>query len=235
MRDFKQAIANGLTGIGLRLDDSVVALLVEHLELVYAANAQLNLTRITPEDAPLLHVIDSLLAAASLAECPHGRFADLGSGAGFPGIPLAIVSGRPAALVESVKKKAVFLEHAISVLRLDSTVRAVRAEELAETDAAGFSVVLARALSSLPSLVELAAPLLVEEGVLIALKARPEAKEFERGRAAARLCGMVEDRLVKAGIPGSGSVRTLVLYRRHGRATLNLPRRAGMAQRKPLA
>lgn len=235
MGEFRDAIACGMTDIGLDAGESVVALLTEHLELVYTVNEEFNLTRIAPADAPLLHVIDSLLAAAPLSECPPGRFADLGSGAGFPGIPLTIVSRRPAALVESVRKKAVFLQRVVSALRLDSTVHAVRAEELAETDPAGFSAVTARALSSLPALVELAAPLLVADGVLIALKARPEVDELARGRMAARLCGMVEDRIVEARIPGTGSVRTLVLYRKQGQAALRLPRRPGMAQRKPLA
>ena len=77
---------------------------------------------------------------------------------------MAIVSGRSAALVESVKKKAVFLEHVVGVLRLDSTVHPVRAEALAETDPGSFGAVTARALSSLSSLVELAAPLLADGG-----------------------------------------------------------------------
>jgi 16S rRNA (guanine527-N7)-methyltransferase len=235
MSEFRQGIADGLRDLGLQVDDSLIGLLVEHLELVYAANAEFNLTRIAREDAAALHVIDSLFAAASLAECPPGGFADLGSGAGFPGIPLAIVSGRPAVLVESVKKKAEFLRRAIGALRLESTVRPVRAEELAETDPGSFGAVTARALSSLPSVVELAAPLLVEEGVLIAFKARPEVEELERGRAAARLCGMVEEQLVEAPFPRVDSLRTLVIYRRHGCATLKLPRRPGMAQRRPLA
>ena len=93
-----------------------------------------------------------------------GGFRRPGERAGFPGIPLAILSSRPVTLVESVKKKAAFLERVVAELRLEASVQGIRAEELAEMRPRSYSAVTARALSSLPSLVELASPLLAEGG-----------------------------------------------------------------------
>ena len=81
-------------------------LLEKHLSLVIEANKTTNITRISSwEDGMLLHVKDSLLGLDALNACPAGRYADIGTGAGYPGIPLAIESGRETLLVDSVAKK----------------------------------------------------------------------------------------------------------------------------------
>ena len=107
-------------------------------------------------------------------------------------------------------------------------------EELAAENPSAASCVIARAVSALPSLVELASPLLLNGGRLIALKGPLTAEELTAGRAAAGLCGMrfvSEDRYK---LPG-GENRTVVVFQREGRSRTPLPRRPGMAQRHPLA
>lgn len=225
----------GLAGMGIACGPEQLAALVMHLGLVEEANASFNLTTIRPEGAVAAHILDSASALPYLDEAPHGEFADLGSGPGFPGIPLAILTGRHVTLVESVKKKASFLERAVAKLRLKATVRAVRAEELAGERRAAYSVVTARALSSLPALVELASPLLRLGGLLICLKGRPDEDELQRGDAAGMLCGMERSRVVVVSVPGLDAARTIVVYRRSGNPRVALPRRNGMAQRQPLA
>jgi 16S rRNA (guanine527-N7)-methyltransferase len=230
-----EQIAAGIDALGLRGPHGVADALARHVQLVLEANAVFNLTSISPEDAASLHVLDSLTALPFLEAAPPGVFADIGSGAGFPGIPLAMMSGRPVALVESVGKKADFLVRAVADLRLDATVHRARAEELAQTHPESFSAVTARALSSLPSLVELSAPLLLAGGLLVCLKGQPPESELEGGRAAAALCGMREDRVEQLSVPGTDARRCVVVYRRVGSSQVRLPRRPGMAQRKPLA
>ena len=81
-----------------------------HLELVLKENERSNLTRIVDwQQGQLLHIEDSLVGLQEFEDAPSGRAADLGSGGGFPGIPLAIVSGRPIMLVDSVTKKTIAL------------------------------------------------------------------------------------------------------------------------------
>lgn len=228
-------ITNGLARMGISCGPGEAAALLVHLRLVDEANASFNLTAIAPGDSVAMHVLDSAAAVPFLDAAPEGDFADLGSGAGFPGIPLAILTGRSVTLVESVKKKAAFLERAAAELRLKATVQPVRAEELATERRGGYSAVTARALSSLPSLVELASPLLCVGGVLICLKGRPEDAELARGDAAAALCGMVRTETSAVLVPGIDAARTVVVFRRSGKSKLVLPRRNGMAQRQPIA
>jgi 16S rRNA (guanine527-N7)-methyltransferase len=137
------------------------ALLKKHLELVIEANKRTNITRIDDwGQGWLLHVEDSLSGADEVSAAPDGPLADLGSGAGYPGIPLAITTTREITLVESVGKKASLLSGFARELGLDEKIRVYsgRAEQLAQEKAEYFSVVTARALSSLPSLMELASP-----------------------------------------------------------------------------
>jgi 16S rRNA (guanine527-N7)-methyltransferase len=203
--------------------------------LVFEANQRFNLTSIHEADAVPLHVLDSCVAARCLEGAPAGQFADIGSGAGFPGIPLAILTCRPAGLVESVGKKARFLESVVEELCLKATVQPFRAEEVAEAHAGEFAAVTARALSALPSLVELAAPLLVRGGWLVCLKGAPEDEELQRGDVAARLCGLRRLGTELVRVPGVEGRRTVVTYERVGSPSVRLPRRNGMAQRAPLA
>lgn len=228
-------IAAGALEMGIALTGTQVSSLATHLEMVFEANETMNLTSIARADAVPLHVLDSLFALAPLAAAPAGPFADLGTGAGYPGIPLAVVSGRPAALVESVRKKAAFLERAVAGLRLEATVHPIRAEDLAREMPDAFAAVTARALSSLPSLVELAAPMLKLGGVLICLKGRLEDDEVRRGDRACELCGMGRESTEPVSVPGVEGQRAIVVYRRLSAAQVRLPRRPGMAQRQPLA
>lgn len=221
--------------LGVALNSEQADLLSAHLRAVLVTNESMNLTSIGFADSVVLHVLDSLTALGALGAAPPGGFADLGSGPGYPGIPLSVVSGRPVALVESVKKKAAFLERVVGDLCLEATVHPIRAEELAIEMPGVFSAVTARALSSLPSLVELAAPLLGPGGLLICLKARLDEAELARGDSAALLCGMRRVALDQVQIPGAEVERAIVTYKKSAPARVRLPRRPGMAQRQPLA
>jgi 16S rRNA (guanine527-N7)-methyltransferase len=235
MKSLRTEITEGLTAMGVAADETAVEALALHLEMLAEANATFNLTAIAPEQAVALHLLDSLAALPFLADAPAGEFADLGSGAGFPGIPLAILSERPVALVESVGKKAAFLERVVATLRLKASVHGIRAEELGKLHPASYFAVTARAVSSLPALVELASPLLVQNGVLICLKGAPEESELARGDIAASRCGMARIITRAVSVPGVDAQRTVVVYRRRGKSDASLPRRNGMAQRQPLA
>jgi 16S rRNA (guanine527-N7)-methyltransferase len=235
MTDTRSEIDEGLTALGIEHSGEQVFALERHLQLVAEANAAFNLTTIPPEQSVALHVMDSVVALPFLVAAPTGEFADLGSGAGFPGVPLAVLTGRQLTLVESVKKKAAFLESVVGELRLEATVQGVRAEELAGERPGAFAAVTARGVSSLPSLVELAAPLLAPDGLLICLKGAPEETELTRGDLVARRCGLTRVETAEVDVPGVEARRTIVVYRRTGPAGVSLPRRNGMAQRQPLA
>jgi 16S rRNA (guanine527-N7)-methyltransferase len=185
-------------------------------------------------EAERVHIADSLVALEVDAVRDAGRIVDLGSGAGPPGLVLAIA--RPEAeivLVESVGKKCAWLERTVEGLGLENVrIACARAEEL---DEAPFDVVTARALGALPVLCEYAAPLLREGGSLVAWKGAVDAQEEADGLHAAEVLGLerVEVRPVE---PYKGSDRrTLHVFRKIAPTPAGYPRRPGMAAKRPLS
>lgn len=226
-------IQEALEACGISVKSQQSELLARHAEMVRQVNESMNLTRITEPDAMVqLHIVDSL-AFTRLIDIPRGRGIDVGAGAGYPGIPLSIL-GHDVDLCESSKKKADFLRTAADELGLSLTVWALRAEELAREAPAEADWVVFRAVSALPSLVELASPLLRDAGQMISLKGPLTTEELEAGRAAARQCGMTLIAQEGYALP-SGEKRTVVVFARTGRSDVELPRRPGMAQRHPLS
>lgn len=226
-----------LSGIGVSLPMESLERMLAHVAAVVAAQDRVRLTSITGTlEAMRLHIVDSLTCLQELNET-CGICADVGSGAGFPGIPLAIASGREIVLVESVGKKAEFLRQTVDELGLGSAVSvcAIRAEELAGDQPGAFGAVTVRAVSELPALVELAAPLLSVGGRLIAQKGAPAALEIERGDRVAALVGLRRVSLRRLELPGGGERRAVVVYTKDSVSKRRLPRRPGLAQKSPLA
>ncbi len=184
-------------------------------------------------EAARVHIADSLVGLDIPAVREAGRIADLGAGAGLPGLVLAIE--RPEAdvvLVESVGKKCAWLERTVQDLGLQNVrVACARAEEL---DEAPFDVVTARALGALPVLCEYAAPLLREGGALVAWKGAVDAREEADGLHAAEVLGLAREE-VRAVVPYPGSQRrTLHVFRKVAPTPEGYPRRPGMAAKRPL-
>lgn len=206
------------------------------MRLLLAWTGSINLTSIRePADVALLHVLDSLTAVAPLRRRGIARFVDLGSGGGLPGIPLALaLPADRVLLVESVRKKAGFLEAAVGAL--DLTGRAVveprRAEDVARDlrDREQWPAVTARAVAALPELVELAFPLLTPGGVLVAWKRG--AIDAELDGAAAILPGLggggIE--VLDPGLPGLPGHR-LVVVEKTGRTADSWPRDPAIRRR----
>jgi len=174
-------IIEGARSFGLNLDPEQVSRFGVHANELIKWNKKFNLTRITdPRELALKHYLDSLVPASWIPT--SSSLLDIGSGGGFPGIPLKIL--RPSirlTLIDGSRKKINFLKHSIRMLGLeDSEARQTRGEELAENNASasGFDVVISRALASLESFVRMALPLLAEEGTIIALKGKVDQKEI---------------------------------------------------------
>jgi 16S rRNA (guanine527-N7)-methyltransferase len=211
---------------------------LEYLDVVIELNTSLNLTRIvSPDSAVRLHVLDSLVALPEVSSAPAGTLLDIGTGGGFPGVVLCLASTRDGILLDSVGKKARAVNTAISALGATETIRALpeRAEEHARSHGQEYAVVTARAVSELPALVELAAPLLLDGGRLIALKGAPEDRELQRARAVGSKVGMRELSVRRLILPGGDESRCIVTYQRSGVQHVRLPRKNGAAQNSPLA
>ena len=220
------------------LSDKDFKVMLKHLDLVLEKNQITNITSIADRDKALsLHIEDSLFGLECLEEAPSGPYADIGSGGGYPGIPLAIASKRPTTLIESVQRKARLLRFFIQELALDSYVQVYseRAEELACQAPASFSVVSARAVSQLPSLLELASPLLREGGRLICYKAHIDKQELDRALRCKEKLAMHYRAAYKKNLSYEDETRTIVVFEKRGEPLVTLPRRNGMAQKRPYA
>jgi 16S rRNA (guanine527-N7)-methyltransferase len=195
-----------------------------------------------PERAREVHVADSLsgLEVPSLASAR--RIADVGAGAGFPGLVLAVAL--PSArvdLIESVGRKAAVIDRLIQAAKVVNARSVVaRAEDWARLPVAlgggreAYEAVTARAVAGLPVLVEYAAPLLKASGVLVAWKGRVGADELRLGRGAADEVGLaLEDVLSVEPFAGARD-RHLYVFRKVAPTPERFPRRAGMAAKRPL-
>ena len=206
-------------------------------------NGRVNLTAVTDPDAvEVRHFVDSLACLPAIEDLLAGgaaRLVDVGSGAGFPGLPLKLA--RPElelTLLDSVGKKTAFLSHLVERLGLRGVrVLTGRAEELGR-DASHrerYDVAVARALASLPVLLELCLPLVRVGGRLVASRRGDlAAQQREAGRAARELGGRFRPPLpvdLGPGLQGYG----LVLVDKAARTPERYPRRTGVPARRPLS
>ncbi|MET0730157.1 MAG: 16S rRNA (guanine(527)-N(7))-methyltransferase RsmG [Solirubrobacterales bacterium] len=219
-------------------DDELLRRLTPVLELLAADPASLSSVR-DPERAWKVHVEDSL-SGLELVGSPE-RIADLGSGAGFPGLVLAAALPTTSVdLIESVGRKAEFIERAIAAGGFDTARALARrsVEWAAAADPDGGReanyVVTARAVGRLATLAELASPLLRDGGALVAWKGRRDAdEEAELERAAAALA-MEPERVEAVGERAGSRHRHIYRVRKSGPTPASLPRRPGMAKKRPL-
>jgi 16S rRNA (guanine527-N7)-methyltransferase len=221
------------------LESEQVRRLLEALE----AEPDPHTTVADPEAALEVHVADSLSGLESRELSAARRIADIGAGAGFPGLVLAIALPRAQVdLIESAGRKTAVIDRLIQAARLENA-RSIttRAEDYARRPPAvgggyqAYDAVTARALGPLAVLVEYAAPLLRDGGVLVAWKgARDEAEEAAGAAAADRLGMSPQEVMPVEPYPGSEN-RHLHVFRKTGPTPAEFPRRAGMARKRPLA
>jgi 16S rRNA (guanine527-N7)-methyltransferase len=202
-------LLQGAHVLGIDLTDSQAGQLTAHLDLLDEWGARMNLTAIRDRPSQITkHLLDSLSVRPFLR---GERIADVGSGAGFPGIPLAILEpGRRFTLVESTGKKCRFLEHVRDALGL-ANVEVIQARAEAFKPAERFDTVLARAVGPVAELVKLAGPLVAGGGRLLAMKGRYPDEEL-----AAKLNGWKVAAVHRLTVPGLDDERHLVeLCRSH--------------------
>ncbi|HEY5974866.1 MAG TPA: 16S rRNA (guanine(527)-N(7))-methyltransferase RsmG [Geobacteraceae bacterium] len=180
-------------------------------------NRKINLTAIDRLDAIVVkHFLDSLTLAPVVPV--RGRLLDIGSGGGFPAIPLKILYPElTVASVDAVAKKIIFQRHAARLLGLtDFTALHVRGEALAEQYAGSFDRVVSRAFADLPTFVRLALPLISEHGVIIAMKGKEGASEAATAAPLLAELGVTLQEVREFPLPQSGDGRSLVLMVRKG-------------------
>jgi 16S rRNA (guanine527-N7)-methyltransferase len=237
--DALDVFMQGLQRLDPLVSGQQVQLFLRYRQELIEWNGRFNLTAITdPAEILFKHFLDSASILA-VYDKPRARVLDIGTGAGFPGLPLKIL--RPQwriVLLEATGKKVTFLRHIIQTLEL-SEIEAVqgRAEELAhqQTYRASFDLVTARAVASLPVLLEYAAPFCRVGGQIILPKKGDVSEELAQGKLAARHLGVVLRTDESVRLPGLEDDRRLFVWQQVKKCPETFPRGGSAMAKKPLS
>ena len=226
---------------GLQPDEKAAARFLLYNDLLLETNKSLNLTAITEfDDVVVKHFLDSCMALSDRAEVFSGplRLVDVGTGAGFPGLPLKIM--RPEirlTLIDSLRKRVDFLQDTVRKLELDHVdcIHA-RAEEAGRDPALReqFDLAVSRAVARLSVLSEYVLPFVKEGGLFIAYKSGDMAEELQEAGNALRILGGTVEKVSVFTIPGTDYERSLIYIRKTAKTPEKYPRKAGKPEKKPL-
>ncbi len=233
-----QRLAQAVRAFGINLDERQSQTFETYYRELIDWNAHTNLTAITDREQVIVkHFMDSLSIAKVLHPAAPVSLVDVGTGAGFPGIPLKIAF--PAidlTLLEATRKKVDFLNHVITHLHLrDARAVQIRAEDAGQDSAyrERYDNAVARAVADLPTLLEYALPLVRVGGAFIAQKGIAVDDEIARSSTAlARLGGRVRE-ITPVQLPGL-EPRYLIVVDKVAPTPAGYPRRAGIPDKKPL-
>lgn len=221
---------------GLSIDEEKLNLCVQHLLYVLQVNEYINLTAIKEfNDGLVLHLLDSLLFDLYLPS--HGSdVLDMGTGAGFPGLPIACTTDLSVGMIDSVGKKVNVVNAIIDKLEL-SNARAVheRVESFGSSHKSSFDYVVARALAPLPILLEYARPFLKQHGSLVVSKGEPNEDELKACASAAGILGFKLQNRDDFELPRGLGHRSLFVFEAYKPSSIRLPRQIGAARKNPLA
>lgn len=233
-----QELVEGARELGVEIDRERQQQLADYADLLLDWNQRINLVRVNSREELLrAHLLDSLWCSAAVDLRGELRLLDIGSGAGFPGIPLQI--SWPAlrvSLLESQQKRSLFLAEAVRRLGLaNCTVLTGRAESLARERAyrEAFDCAVARAVASLAVLVELALPFVAPGGRFVALKGSAAWAEISDAEYALQQLGGAVERVIPYRFPGEQG-RNVVCIKKVASTPERYPRRIGIPAKRPL-
>ena len=217
LNHLEDTIKNGALGVGVFLDQKMIKKFLIYLKELNEWNQKINLTSLKQDEAIVTnHFIDSLAIIPHLPSAVS--MLDLGSGAGFPGIPVKIAA--PAlniTLLEATRKKANFLRHLIRTLGLSKTaVLECRAEEFRPADPLhpAFDIVIARALAPLKTFLRLGTPLTRKGGYLVAMKGAQIEEELKESNEILKTLSLLVDKKAVISLPHSKKKRHLIFIRK---------------------
>lgn len=239
MTAFEEILAARAAEAGIPLTAEQIGQFSVYNEMLLDWNTRMNLTALTaPEDVAVKHIIDSLTAYDAALFDGARTLIDVGTGAGLPGIPLAVYAPQlTVTLLDSLNKRVRFLTEATAAMGLPN-VRCIhaRAEEAARTaeHRAAYDIVVSRAVARLPVLLEYTLPFVRVGGTLLALKGRAYAEEQKEARRAAEVLGGGRITARPVHLPGLDDVRAILTVTKERQTPAAYPRGGGAPTRRPL-
>lgn len=235
------SLQNFLRDCGVILTSRQEVQFIQYYELLTEWNSFMNLTAITEfQEVVRKHFIDSLSVLKAVPNLYNSSCCviDVGTGAGFPGIPLKIVSpGLKVTLLDSLNKRVDFLKKVISVLQLhDICAVHGRAEDYARTGRMreAFDFCVSRAVANLATLSEYCLPFVKKSGYFISYKSEKIAEEFDNAKRAIYVLGGRYEKKVEFYLPDSDDYRNLFIIKKEKETPLKFPRKAGIPSKEPI-
>ena len=211
----------------------------EYMNLLIEWNEKMNLTAITaPEEIILKHFIDSITILKDIEKENITNLVDVGTGAGFPGIPLSIM--KPAikiTLVDSLNKRLLFLQEVINKLQLKNVeIIHARAEEFGQNRKyrEKFDIATSRAVANLSTLSEYLIPLVKIEGKVISMKASDAKQEIDDAKKAIEILGGTIEKIEEFNLPQTDIGRTIITIRKKKQTPNKYPRKPGTPSKEPI-
>ena len=223
--------------IGIMLNEKQIEKYYEYMNLLLEWNEKINLTAITEQnDIILKHFVDSMTVLEYLGNAKD--IIDVGTGAGFPGIPIAIVNDdKNIVLMDSLNKRIKFLDDVIKKIPLKN-VKAIhsRAEDLGRNSMhrQRYDVAISRAVANLATLVEYMIPLVKIGGVCICMKGQEVTEEIKNSEIAIELLGGEIETVDEFCLPGTDMKRNIIIIRKVKNTSSKYPRKAGIPSKEPL-
>ena len=234
LNEFSKELQEKAEQININLNKEQIKKIYDYMSLLIEWNEKINLTAITePSEIILKHFIDSLTIQNYLKEA--GQLIDVGTGAGFPGIPLNIINSKVKyTLLDSLNKRIQFLEEVINKLQLEN-IEAIhgRAEEFAKIKRESYDIATSRAVAPLNILLEYLLPLIKINGKCICMKGS-NIEEIKDAENALKILGGEIEKIEKITLPESNIERNIILVKKIKETPLKYPRKAGIPSKNPL-
>ena len=209
----------------------------EYMNLLIEWNEKMNLTAITdPEEIILKHFIDSITILEDIED--NAKIVDVGTGAGFPGIPLSIMNQTlKITLVDSLNKRLIFLQEVVNKLNLKNIeIIHARAEEFGQNKKyrEKFDIATSRAVANLSTLSEYLIPLVKIDGKIISMKASGAQEEINEAKKAIEILGGKIENIKEFNLPQSDIGRTVIIIRKEKQTPNKYPRKPGTPSKEPI-
>jgi len=232
MNEMKKTLVSGLSLLGLELTDETCDTLCAFGAAMVKQNEVMNLTGITDDKGVAnLHLLDSLTVMAS-AELSGKTLIDVGCGAGFPGVPLAIASGAKVTLLDSLGKRMKWLEEVLPQLGVQADCITARAEEAVADRRESYDFATSRAVARLNILLELTAPYVKVGGAVLAMKGAAAREELAECDNAIRKLGLKLEAVKE--YPIDGTSHAVIVLRKVSPTPKQFPRRYAKIKQMPL-